>query len=1079
MSSSYSVMPMGVNSIPQSTPRFSHIQPTVTKEDFPEHKQPENGKVIVGWKSGSKTAVGRLHFQFAKSPPIHVITIRTFKIMLVDNEEVKFPILSRRVRYAAVKELQAGEHGIRKDALKLLDRSAIHIWDGNKGEDFVTDALVIPLGDYKKSLQAFRVLENKRVAISGVKYFRRSRKGRPQTSWDVICEVTGHTLLLPNFNDIRYRRAVDILIKRATSESPPRSIYGVDRETFYPVTNTIPPAVVLGMPIYLRCQPRLGLENVVHVDFDLVPMVPKQRVSDLLLSLFGATALTDKIDFDEPLIQKILIGLSVRKVDNYPSRSDSTASDYTNSHSTSNGLSEAATTSRDLHTPSRIPASPSPVASSHGPVAANSDRRIVDIQSGGGVTGLIRAEHDTAQGPKIIYLSVRQYFKRCLDYEIEYPQFPYANIGRQEPGYEVWVPLELLVVSHLQPVRGFRPLLSALKQANVASKWGPNHIRPLGDTLAGRISSHLGVNLDFVTSKAPRSICADPGPTRTMLPLQSSNKHIGIIYVASENSKLPVEGSAQQQSSNYPITSFSDDMRKGLMHIFCPGSPPTVAEVTSLKQILISSYRNMSPMRELLGSKPKMLFGVVDDHGRSDSDIKNIYAELQKLGNQELGALVICTRKSRLEAARRTYSGGDELYFPRHIMRKFSYMDGQLNFVRNKIPALLKNKTMVVGAHLHRPGPEVVKHCPSVASIVASIDFKATHYPGSSRLQPTLPSTTREEATEDNDSSEKRIGNVHSTIVDLGLMITERLEAWTAKGSEAPAHLLFYRDGLQFDFDNDAVVAKSLETVAEECQSMKDAYRQFLAKDLDSDDESAHDGTDAGARIKDLQITYVVVHKNTEISEDRFEIPDLSKSQRLTDGKVFGFAIGSDVSKAMYQFYVVRDDLGLRIDALKPLTADINSNYQLTGKINTALPVHYASKLCKRMYDYFHFCVSRDWNHVPSNIRRTRFPRVEDFKNDEEVKNLIQDYVLAGRVDQNPQAVPRSEPSKSSQTDPRSSIHQNTRESTEASGSVASPANGEAPPVPPKDRKSEEETSDYDANALPWHPDLNEKMFYL
>lgn len=97
------------------------------------------------------------------------------------------------------------------------------------------------------------------------------------------------------------------------------------------------------------------------------------------------------------------------------------------------------------------------------------------------------------------------------------------------------------------------------------------------------------------------------------------------------------------------------------------------------------------------------------------------------------------------ESVQKDYEGQSEAHFPPNLRAKFNFMLGGPNF-HTKVLSLTSgngvSRMMVVGAHIKRPVCKIDTNCPSVATVVANIDDKALHFPGSARVQLTFESHT-------------------------------------------------------------------------------------------------------------------------------------------------------------------------------------------------------------------------------------------------------------------------------------------------------------------------------------------------
>ena len=144
------------------------------------------------------------------------------------------------------------------------------------------------------------------------------------------------------------------------------------------------------------------------------------------------------------------------------------------------------------------------------------------------------------------------------------------------------------------------------------------------------------------------------------------------------------------------------------------------------------------------------------------------YGALKWWADTQVGVHTVCVTK---EKAKLLTGGG----FQANLALKFNVKSGGHNHILPDADIKLLQDTMVVGADVTHPGVSGVRHCPSIAAVVASSDKSAVSFPGSVRLQ----------------------RSKQEMIADLADMLIERLEVYYSNhGNKAPANILFYRDGV-------------------------------------------------------------------------------------------------------------------------------------------------------------------------------------------------------------------------------------------------------------------------------------------
>ena len=261
-----------------------------------------------------------------------------------------------------------------------------------------------------------------------------------------------------------------------------------------------------------------------------------------------------------------------------------------------------------------------------------------------------------------------------------------------------------------------------------------------------------------------------------------------------------------------------------------------VVQVKSLEELVLQQKGN-----ELLwkaykdnGSEyskhTKALIGVVDSTGRTKADIRNIYAEIHRIGDRTAGIATLCTLREPLESR---MNGKDPEYLPSNFRRKLNILLGGTNSRMTYCGDLWNMENlMVVGAHVAHPDSGAVKNCPSVAAVVGDTSSEHLYYPGSARLQPTVKEVT---------ANGKVLEVIEHQILDLKAMMIERFQARKRRSNADVTNLLFYRNGLNLSRGKDSPDA---EIPKSEMTDIENAFKEVYK--------------DAGLL---LNITYVVAQK--------------------------------------------------------------------------------------------------------------------------------------------------------------------------------------------------------------------------
>jgi hypothetical protein len=153
------------------------------------------------------------------------------------------------------------------------------------------------------------------------------------------------------------------------------------------------------------------------------------------------------------------------------------------------------------------------------------------------------------------------------------------------------------------------------------------------------------------------------------------------------------------------------------------------------------------------------------------TDKEDPYAMLKTSLDTEAGIPNVCVTKKNVSKLA-------DAQFQANLALKFNVKTGGRNHTlpKEKLARLhTGGDTIIFGADVTHPSPGSVRHCPSIAAVVATTDKDPTVYVGEPRLQ-----TSKQEEIE-----------------DLADMVFERLGAWYAKNQRTlPANVLFYRDGV-------------------------------------------------------------------------------------------------------------------------------------------------------------------------------------------------------------------------------------------------------------------------------------------
>ncbi|GAB1743316.1 hypothetical protein NU219Hw_g9158t1 [Hortaea werneckii] len=353
----------------------------------------------------------------------------------------------------------------------------------------------------------------------------------------------------------------------------------------------------------------------------------------------------------------------------------------------------------------------------------------------------------------------------------------------------------------------------------------------------------------------------------------------------------------------------------------------------------------------------------------------DLYAYLKRVADLRIGLHTVVMDKTKLK-------GPEDERFPQvasNIALKFNLKAGGTNHKlgATSFPGLRPRHgqrcdVIVIGADVTHPGVGSREGTPSIAAVVGSTDDEFMHFPGSMRLQ-----RSRKEE-----------------IVELGDMVKERLIDWAMKHRDRygrptlPARMLFYRDGVS---ESQYAKLRSFEIPQiEKAFNWAQAYLQWrqtahpagvsldpvsnpwpaiMPSTQDSRDNDEEHFVDNTGITVPFQLTYVVVGKrhNTRFypmrGEDITKIgpkianrnvkPGLVVDQVITHPYSFDFYLQSHQAvkgtARSAHYFVLQNDMGLTHDQLQQTTHDFCYAYaRATKGVSYCAPAYYADRLCDR-----------------------------------------------------------------------------------------------------------------------------------
>uniref|UniRef100_A0A1D1YXN1 Protein argonaute-3 n=1 Tax=Anthurium amnicola TaxID=1678845 RepID=A0A1D1YXN1_9ARAE len=302
-----------------------------------------------------------------------------------------------------------------------------------------------------------------------------------------------------------------------------------------------------------------------------------------------------------------------------------------------------------------------------------------------------------------------------------------------------------------------------------------------------------------------------------------------------------------------------------------------------------------------------------------------LYAKIKRVTDTVIGVASQCVQSKHMNRPNKQYCA--------NVCLKINVKLGGMNsFIEpNQIPFITDKPTIVIGADITHPGPEERERGrPSITSICASMDAKASRYAASIRIQS---------------------GRTSEIIADLANMVKELLKTFYQTCGRKPERVLFYRDGVS-EGQFSEVMQREINAVRAACQALDVTYRPT--------------------------ITFVVVQKR---HHTRFFPIDRRDSDR-TGNCLPGTVVESDITHPFeFDFYlqsqaglqgtsrpahyhVLFDENGFNADRLQTLSYNLCYLYaRCTRSVSLVPPVYYAHLVCLRAK----FHARGDWSDTESS----------------------------------------------------------------------------------------------------------------
>lgn len=317
-----------------------------------------------------------------------------------------------------------------------------------------------------------------------------------------------------------------------------------------------------------------------------------------------------------------------------------------------------------------------------------------------------------------------------------------------------------------------------------------------------------------------------------------------------------------------------------------------------------------------LSSKPDLVVLLLP---KKDEQNGRRYSNFKIVADQLLGIKSMCLNWEKLGSIPKL----DDYFFG--LSMKLNLRCGGYNHVLANISlGAGVNNTLILGADVTHPSPGDVKHMPSIAAVVGSVDDDFGSFPGSMRLNPKGQESIDKDKMKD--------------------MVQERIVAWMSKHAKRPpANILYYRDGV-----DDAQFAKVRSV---ELKAIRAAWNGAI-KAFSLLPPKVPLRLSAVVVTKRHNTRFFPLNPKEETTSNNCR-PGTCVDVGIVSPYYFDFFLLSHNALAgtarPAHYYVIENGMHFKADELQRFTFDLCSTY---GKIRTtgsyAPPAYYADKLCER-----------------------------------------------------------------------------------------------------------------------------------
>ena len=189
-------------------------------------------------------------------------------------------------------------------------------------------------------------------------------------------------------------------------------------------------------------------------------------------------------------------------------------------------------------------------------------------------------------------------------------------------------------------------------------------------------------------------------------------------------------------------------------------------------------------------NRPQLIFAIIPSQVSTVATAA--YNRVKLACDVKKGIVNVCVLDSKFARA-------NEQYYA-NVALKFNLKLGGRNHTvdPSKLGLLQEGKTMVVGIDVTHPSPGSASNAPSVAGIVASVDWWLAQWPADLRIQPPLT----------------------ETVEGLDVLLKSRLQLWRKyNNGQLPENILVYRDGVS-EGEYNMILEKELPLLRKACAAL-------------------------------------------------------------------------------------------------------------------------------------------------------------------------------------------------------------------------------------------------------------------